>query len=103
MLLASIASSSSQIIDFLTLHQLALLYKKVNLIVAGESLSSHLGGWSGTKTIVLYGGLTDHRRWKALGNNVTLVKKDVACAPCFVGCSTRECYAFQASDIQWLI
>ncbi len=83
--------------------QLALLYKKASLIVTVDSLSSHLAGWSGTKTIVFYCGMGDKKQWGPLGGNINVLSLDKPCSPCETGCGSMACMDFDTGILRELI
>lgn len=71
--------------------ELAQFYRKASLIITVDTLSAHLGGWSGVKTIVFYSGINDSKQWRPLGGNIKIIEKNCIKIPCFKGCKNNEC------------
>ena len=99
-LLISIASPSCVILaGKLTLSQLMLFFKKATLIVTVDSLSSHLSGMSGTKTIVFHCAMNDSVQWRAKGDNVTVLEKRCPTLACERGCAAMACMDFDVTVV----
>ncbi|MBF0464242.1 MAG: glycosyltransferase family 9 protein [Nitrospirae bacterium] len=75
----------------LSIRELYLLYKKAECIFTVESLSAHIAGCAGVKTVVFCGGINDISQWRPLGHNVEIVRKTIDCSPCLSGCANMDC------------
>jgi ADP-heptose:LPS heptosyltransferase len=88
----AIASERTKIIcGGLSIHELALVFRESRVVITVDTLAAHLGGWSGTRTIVFYCGINDMCQWRALGKNVLIVSKECPDTPCYQGCSEMNC------------
>lgn len=102
--LKEISSASSFICAGLwSVPRLALFFKKSSLIVTVDSLSSHIAGWSGVKTIIFFCGLGDRRQWYPLGKNINLLSIEKPCEPCESGCDEMSCMDFNVNILSELI
>jgi heptosyltransferase-2/heptosyltransferase-3 len=103
-LINGIASPSSSICAGIwSIQELALFFKKASLIVTVDSLSSHLAGWSGVKTIVFFCGMGDEKQWRPLGKNINILSLDKPCSPCETGCEDMACMDFDVNILSELI
>ncbi len=103
-LLRDIASVSSSICAGLwSIPRLALFFKKSSLIITVDSLSSHIAGWSGVKTVVFFCGIGDRRQWRPLGKNIKILSLDKQCSPCESGCDNMLCMDFDVNILSELI
>ncbi|MBF0518598.1 MAG: glycosyltransferase family 9 protein [Nitrospirae bacterium] len=75
----------------LRIKELYLLYKKAGCVYTVESLSAHIAGCAGVKTVVFCGGINDISQWRPLGHNVEIVRKTIDCSPCLSGCTDMNC------------
>lgn len=77
----------------LTLEQFAAVAERASLFIGLDSLPTHLAASSDVPTIVLWCGADDHRKWSPMGGAVSVVAKDLDCAPCTRqrGCRTMDC------------
>lgn len=76
--------------DRLTLDQLAALCRRAALFVGADSGPAHLAAAVGAKVVVLFSGTNDANQWRPVGDDVTVVRREVACAPCYaVRCPLR--------------
>ncbi|QWR76584.1 glycosyltransferase family 9 protein [Candidatus Magnetomonas plexicatena] len=75
----------------LSIKELYLLYKRADCVYTVESLSAHIAGCAGVKTIVFCGGINDITQWRPLGHNVEIVRKSLDCSPCLSGCADMDC------------
>ncbi|RTZ70694.1 MAG: lipopolysaccharide heptosyltransferase family protein [Aquificaceae bacterium] len=81
------------------LVEFARLLKRAKLFIGNDSGFSHLAGYLGVKTIVLFGP-TDPMVWKPLGKRVKVVYKSLSCSPCFPRvCSHKECLNFSSQEV----
>lgn len=81
--------------DVLTLYE---FFKLAGLIVTVDSLSSHLAGLTDVETYVFYSGLGDINQWKALGENIRILKNECPASPCEGKCSYN--YACMDFDVE---
>ena len=103
-LINAIASPSSSVCaGIFSITELALFFKKASLIVTVDSLSSHLAGWSGVKTIVFFCGMGDEKQWRPLGKNINILTLDKPCGPCESGCEDMACMNFDVDILSELI
>ena len=63
------------------LKHLAAVLKKCSLCIGTSTGTLHVAAAVGTPAVVLCGP-EDPRRWRPLGNNHLLIKKEVSCRPC---------------------
>ncbi len=82
-----------------SIQELFEFFKLVDLIITVDSLSSHLAGITGVKTIVFYSGITDIVQWKALGKNIKTYKIECKKSPCEIGCDEMKCMDFNIEEI----
>jgi len=84
------------------LVKFAKLLKGAYGFVGNDSGFSHLAGYLGVKTVVLFGP-TDPVVWKPLGKNVKVLYKGMDCGPCFPqGCNIvppKLCLRFKTEEI----
>jgi ADP-heptose:LPS heptosyltransferase len=66
----------------LTLPQITLLLKNVDLIIGNDTALIHLGAISGIPSIVIYGP-TDPVKNKPWNVRSKIVRKDYDCSPCY--------------------
>jgi heptosyltransferase-3 len=86
-----------------TIPGLGLLFKKSSLIVTVDSLTSHLAGWSGVKTIIFFCGIGDMNEWRPLGTNINILSLSKLCSPCESGCPEMSCMNFDLKILPELI
>ncbi len=101
-LLTSIAIENENIrilAGIFSIQELFEFFKLVDLIITVDSLSSHLAGITGVKTIVFYSGITDIVQWKALGENIKAYKIECEKSPCEIGCNKMKCMDFNIENI----
>lgn len=76
------------------LTELALRLKASGGFIGNDSGISHLSAFLGLPTVAVFGP-SDPQRWRPVGRNVTIVRPELDCNPCFetdrVGCETMEC------------
>lgn len=65
-----------------TLKDLACLYRRASFLVTTDSGPMHLAAAMGTRVCALFGP-TDPSRTGPYGNNHIVVRKQMACSPCF--------------------
>ncbi len=76
--------------DRLTLDQLAALSRRSALFVGADSGPAHLAAAAGAKVLVLFSGTNDPAQWRPVGDDVTVLRHEVACSPCYaVRCPLR--------------
>jgi 3-deoxy-D-manno-octulosonic-acid transferase/heptosyltransferase-1 len=74
-----------------SLRDLAALYERASVLVTTDSGPMHIAAAMGTPVIALFGP-TDPRRTGPYGEGHMVIRKDLACSPCFKKeCPTREC------------
>jgi 3-deoxy-D-manno-octulosonic-acid transferase/heptosyltransferase-1 len=74
-----------------SLRDLAALYERASVLVTTDSGPMHIAAAMGTPVIALFGP-TDPTRTGPYGEGHTVIRKDLACSPCFKKeCLTREC------------
>jgi ADP-heptose:LPS heptosyltransferase len=78
----------------LNLGQLSALLSRCLLYVGNDSGPTHLAAALGVCTVALFGP-TDPRQWSPRGPKVTVLRNEIACAPCAVksmkSCVHRDC------------
>lgn len=64
-----------------------------SLLIAVDSLASHLAAAHGTPCIVISAAMSNPAHWRPLGAHVRVLTNDVPCAPCFrsKGCAAMAC------------
>ncbi|MEI6563281.1 MAG: glycosyltransferase family 9 protein [bacterium] len=67
----------------LTLRQTARLLGEATLFVGGDSGLAHLAATYGVPSVVLFGP-SDFRKWSREGQTSVVVRKEMACSPCFI-------------------
>jgi len=73
------------------LKDLAALYGKASLLVTTDSGPMHIAAAVGTPVVALFGP-TDPVRTGPYGEKHIVIRKDLACSPCFKkDCPTRQC------------
>ncbi|MGD0275015.1 MAG: lipopolysaccharide heptosyltransferase II [Syntrophales bacterium] len=74
-----------------SLKDLAALYGKASLLVTTDSGPMHIAAAVGTPVVALFGP-TDPVRTGPYGEKHIVIRKDLACSPCFKkDCPTRQC------------
>ncbi|MDI6605628.1 MAG: glycosyltransferase family 9 protein, partial [Candidatus Omnitrophota bacterium] len=74
-----------------TVNQLACLIEKCCVYICGDSAPLHIAAAMGVPFIALFGP-TDPRRHLAPARNCVVLKKNLACSPCYKPkCKSREC------------
>ncbi|OGP30529.1 MAG: lipopolysaccharide heptosyltransferase II [Deltaproteobacteria bacterium GWC2_42_11] len=68
------------------LRELISLIKRCSLFITNDSGPMHISASLGVPTVAVFGS-TDPRLTAPLGENVSVIKKDMECSPCF----EREC------------
>jgi ADP-heptose:LPS heptosyltransferase len=77
----------------------ARLLKSAKAFIGNDSGFSHLAGYLGVKTVVLFGP-TDPIVWKPLGKNVKVLYKGLECSPCFPKvCKEKPCLHFEMEKV----
>ena len=78
----------------LSLALLSSLLKYCGAYLGNDSGISHLAGWSGIPTVVLFGP-SDPLLWKPLGPGVKILSRGLMCSPCpqeeWKNCPERRC------------
>jgi ADP-heptose:LPS heptosyltransferase len=64
------------------LHELGPLLKRLDMFVGNNSGVTHFAGKLGVRTIGVYAGTNHPREWGPIGDNVSWMYRDEACAPC---------------------
>ncbi len=74
-----------------TVNQLACLIKRCSVYVSPDSASLHIAASQGVPFIALFGP-TDFRRHLPPADDFVVLKKDLACSPCYKSkCKTKKC------------
>ena len=74
-----------------TINQLACLIKKCNVYITADSSPLHVAAAMGTPFVALFGP-TDPRRHLAPAKKFLVIKKDLACSPCYRSkCKDKKC------------
>lgn len=74
-----------------SLRDLAYLYRVSRLVVTTDSGPMHIAAAMGTPTVALFGP-TDPARTGPYGRGHVIIRKEMACAPCFrKECDTKQC------------
>ncbi len=74
-----------------SLRELAVLYRQAACVITTDSGPMHLAAAVGTPVVALFGP-TDPRRTGPYGKDHVVVRKDLACRPCFLKkCTKKEC------------
>jgi len=78
----------------------AAVAKRASVFIGLDSMPAHLAASFNTPTVVVWCGINDPVQWRPVGENVSIIKKDVACAPCFLkgGCKSMDCMRINAED-----
>ncbi|OGS21272.1 MAG: hypothetical protein A2252_08380 [Elusimicrobia bacterium RIFOXYA2_FULL_39_19] len=67
--------------------QLISVLKNVDLLITNDSGPAHVASALGTPVLIIWGGTSDPRIWKPLGENVTIMHKPIEC----MLCEKKEC------------
>jgi len=74
-----------------SVNQLASLIKKCSVFISADSAPLHIAAAMDVPLVALFGP-TDPRRHMPPAGNCVLIKKDLACSPCYkTKCKTKEC------------
>lgn len=84
--------------SMMPLELFAAVAKRSELFVGLDSLPAHLVASFGTPVISVWCGINDSVQWRPIGENVSIVKKDMSCSPCLrkKGCRSMECMDISA-------
>lgn len=74
----------------LSLPQTAKLITKAVLFVGGDSGLAHLAAAFGVPSVVMFGP-SDAQKWARESERIAIVKKDMACSPCFIFGYHKHC------------
>lgn len=80
------AGSSGKVVSFagdLTLQETAEIIRRSKLFISGDSGLAHLAIAVGTPTVVIFGA-TDPEKWGFRDSRHGIVRKSLACSPCFI-------------------
>lgn len=84
-------TSSINLEGMTTLRELAVLYRRVALVVTTDSGPMHLAAAVETPVVAIFGP-TSPARTGPYGANHTVVQKVLSCSPCFLKhCETKNC------------
>jgi heptosyltransferase-2 len=69
------------------------MLKYSEFIICLESMAAHMGDAIGVRTLALYSGMTDSRRWRPVGNSCKIIENKLSCSPCGLskGCGENKC------------
>lgn len=86
--------------SMLPLELFAAVAKRSELFLGLDSLPAHLAASFGTPVISVWCGINDSVQWRPIGENVSIVKKDMSCSPCLrkKGCRSMECMDISVED-----
>lgn len=86
--------------SLISLEIFAAVAKKAALFIGLDSLPAHLSASFGIPVVTVWCGINDSVQWRPLGDNVSVVKKDLNCSPCLRkrGCRTMECMDISADE-----
>ena len=88
--------SACTVASGLDLAQLAALLSRCDVYVGNDSGVSHLAAAVGARTVAIFGP-TDERQWAPRGPRVSILRRQIACAPCGDSvkkrCPHRACLA----------
>ena len=74
-----------------TINQLACLIKRCSVYISSDSAPLHIAAAIGTPFVALFGP-TDSKRHLPPAKGYILIKKDLACTPCYKSkCKTKQC------------
>lgn len=78
----------------------AAVAKRASVFIGLDSMPAHLAASFNTPTVVVWCGINDSVQWRPVGESVSIIKKDVACSPCFLknGCKSMDCMRISAED-----
>jgi len=76
----------------MTLSQTAGLIGRAELFIGGDSGLAHLAVALAVPTVVLFGP-SDPMKWGARGSRHAVVRKDLACSPCFIFGYHKLCHS----------
>ncbi len=76
----------------LTLQQTAEVIGHAALFIGGDSGLAHLAVALGTPTVVMFGP-SDHKKWGVESSRNVVVRKALACAPCFIFGYHKFCHS----------
>jgi ADP-heptose:LPS heptosyltransferase len=74
----------------LSLAETAAVIRAAGLFIGGDSGLGHLAVALGTPTVLLFGP-SDHQKWGHAGVRHAVIRRPVACAPCFIFGYHRPC------------
>ena len=85
------------VVGDLSLADTARVVKEARLFIGSDSGIAHLATALDTPAVVLFGP-SDHLKWGNEGPNRVVVRRPIACAPCFIfgyhkPCTHRQCMA----------
>jgi lipopolysaccharide heptosyltransferase II len=81
-----------------TINQLACLIKKCSVYISSDSAPMHIASAVRSPFVALFGP-TDPRRHLPPAKNFVMIRKDLACSPCYKPkCKTNECMKTIAVD-----
>ena len=75
-----------------SLSETAALIRRAELFIGGDSGLAHLAAALGTPTVVLFGP-SDPAKWGARGPGHAIVRKELACSPCFIFGYHKPCHS----------
>ena len=76
----------------MTIQQTAEVIGNAALFIGGDSGLAHLAVALGTPTVVMFGP-SDHKKWGVESPRNGVVRKDLACAPCFIFGYHKFCHS----------
>ncbi len=66
----------------LTVHSLAALLQRADLLIGADSGPAHLAAAVGTPVVAIFSGTNNPHQWSPWGTEVELVRNQPACSPC---------------------
>lgn len=90
----------SPMLPKMPIETFAAATSKAAAFVGLDSFPAHLAASFDAPTIVIWCGTGDYRRWRPLGEKVSVIRRELKCSPCSRknGCETMECMDISASD-----
>lgn len=67
-----------------SLRELGCLMSKMNAFIGTDSGPTHMAASLGVPTVYLYSGTNDLRQWQAPFKNISILKYEVKCSPCYL-------------------
>lgn len=93
-------SSVVNLIGKTSLGEWIALVKKLDILVSGDSAPMHVAAACGTKCVALFGP-TDPKRHAPPAKNLSVIRKNLECAPCYSGqCRAKAFVCMPAIEVE---